>query len=133
MLALSLVFTGASCSKGGGGQSVGNSPIPVYRVVDIDKPGVPALSTEQLAWLKRIEGNLFYAKRLDSLWFANLRASKHPLVVYLASPNRSEAASTSAFWVIGEACNDYFNVNRGENPWPDETDEICTSGRGVVN
>ena len=115
------------------------SPLPLenpqlyypHRALDVGKRGTPALSREQLAWLKKIEHTPYYSNKLDHMWFVTISSYDHPLTVYLGG-NKKSAESHNAFWVIGEACHILFSVYSGSQPWPDENDALCVSGKGKV-
>jgi hypothetical protein len=112
----------------------------VYRVVDIGKPGVPALTAAQRSWLNRIERTSYYESRLQTLWFTTLHPGKGdpPLIVFDAFSTNRDAFEPnshhlrSGFWVIGEPCNVIFIQGLGITAMSDHFAPECESGRALV-
>lgn len=101
---------------------------PVYRVVDIGKPGVPQLSKEQLAWVHAIERSPHYSKYIASLYFVPEPAFTKPLIVFLDSePHGYHDDISTDICVIGDPSNDLFHGTKlGEGPIMDNVCNLPT-------
>jgi hypothetical protein len=99
----------------------------LYSVLNIGKPGTPKLTAEQIAWVRRVEASPYYSKSLGALWFSPFPSVKHPLIIVVgdlssAVMNGDERGAVSDYWVIGDPCNDAFDISRGEFA---TMDELC--------
>jgi hypothetical protein len=136
-------------TRGGTGLIVSAHPTPtaspralidLYRVVDVGKRGVPALSARQLLWIARIKRTPYYKTRIENLWFSPQPASGGwpPLIVFDAgestrSPAQPQNGMVGSYWVIGDSCNAVFwPTGMGEMPLSDFLFPVCESGRGKV-
>jgi hypothetical protein len=111
----------------------------VYRVSDLGKPGIPALSSGQRDWLRKIERTPYYKQRLPTLWFVPQPAggkNEPPLIVFDAHSTSRAAVESNhvsrGFWVIGERCNVVYVQGFGEMPMSDLNDPDCESGKAQV-
>jgi hypothetical protein len=85
-----------------------------YSVLDVEKPGVPHLTSSQARWLHLVHAVPAYQQRWKYLRFVSQPspgiASYPPLVVFDAQgldqlSERDVAAAEARFHVVGEPCN----------------------------
>lgn len=87
-----------------------------YSVLDVGKPGVPALTSSQQRWLHLIHSTKAYAARWPHLRFAPQPPPTHstapkqpPLIVFDPLEWTGSPSDPGAnFHVIGEPCNAYY-------------------------
>jgi hypothetical protein len=96
-----------------------------YSVLDVDKPGVPKLTSIQLRWLGLIRKAPGYQKRWPYLRFTLQPAHLHlkgatPLVVFDADDWNPKHAGFGLFHVIGEPCNAAWSPDRHSYVGPSE-------------
>lgn len=107
----------------------------LYRVLDVGKRGVPALSSAQLQWLNRIERTPYFKGRLKTLWFTTEKPhgrNSPPLIVFDGHSTDIFVVAVRAmarwYWIIGDSCSVSFSPGIGEFATPFD-DPTCKSGK----
>jgi hypothetical protein len=55
---------------------------PVYRLLDVGSARAPKLSSRQLTWVKTVEANGYWKRRIHHLWFSPDASRTRPLLIF---------------------------------------------------